>query len=410
MTDHPIRQYPDERRETAEADMLAVHPPEPESDDPTACSGEEGFCPEHGFHRHSLKQPGEPEDDTPLELTADEARQLADELGLDLYRAQDALAFVEECCAIADREGRTITTADVREWLKGAHCGRQLVAGGQLAIDPAAPPVHLVTWTGAANNGEESPRTTPDNAAAVLQTIAAELPGHYRPHQNTQYCACGLWASDLGAHRADIVRHIVEPALNQLHAALEQHRQRAGQVEELLAIAHETSNRSETERARLAAEVERLGDWYRSASERITTTEAERDRYHQELAVNEADRVATLRDLKQAQAAIERVRAVLPFAERVIATSGPGPASAVQAVLDRLCDALGQPAPGNSAHVYLSTGCFHGDHDYCRSITGLAGAKRPAECKKCGARCICPCHTAPGPAATEATGGTNHAG
>ena len=30
----------------------------PETSDPTECSGEEGFCPEHGFHRHSLKQPG----------------------------------------------------------------------------------------------------------------------------------------------------------------------------------------------------------------------------------------------------------------------------------------------------------------------------------------------------------------
>ncbi|MFJ9633732.1 hypothetical protein ACIRU8_39170 [Streptomyces sp. NPDC101175] len=27
-----------------------------ERDDPTQCSGEEGFCPEHGYHRHSLKQ------------------------------------------------------------------------------------------------------------------------------------------------------------------------------------------------------------------------------------------------------------------------------------------------------------------------------------------------------------------
>lgn len=32
--------------------------PDPEPSDPTECSGEEGFCPEHGFHRHSLKQPG----------------------------------------------------------------------------------------------------------------------------------------------------------------------------------------------------------------------------------------------------------------------------------------------------------------------------------------------------------------
>ncbi|MEV6547957.1 HIT domain-containing protein [Streptomyces sp. NPDC051597] len=64
------------------------------------------------------------------ELTAEEARALADELGTDLYRAQDALAFVAECCDIADRNTRPITTADVREWLKGARCGRQLAADG----------------------------------------------------------------------------------------------------------------------------------------------------------------------------------------------------------------------------------------------------------------------------------------
>lgn len=62
------------------------------------------------------------------ELTAEEARTLAEDLGYQLYRAQDALAFVGECCDIADRERRPVTTADVREWLKGARCGRQLVA------------------------------------------------------------------------------------------------------------------------------------------------------------------------------------------------------------------------------------------------------------------------------------------
>lgn len=36
---------------------------EPEPSDPTQCTGEEGFCPEHGFHRHSLKQTGEHEPD-----------------------------------------------------------------------------------------------------------------------------------------------------------------------------------------------------------------------------------------------------------------------------------------------------------------------------------------------------------
>jgi hypothetical protein len=62
------------------------------------------------------------------ELPAEEARDQAAALSLDLYRAQDALAFVGECCDIADREQRPVTTAQVREWLKGARCGRQLAA------------------------------------------------------------------------------------------------------------------------------------------------------------------------------------------------------------------------------------------------------------------------------------------
>lgn len=66
------------------------------------------------------------------ELTAEEARNLADRLSIDLYRAQDALDFVEECCIIADREGRPVTTALVRQWLLGPQCGRQLLAGSAL--------------------------------------------------------------------------------------------------------------------------------------------------------------------------------------------------------------------------------------------------------------------------------------
>lgn len=43
-------------------------------------------------------------------------------------------------------------------------------------------------------------------------------------------------------------------------------------------------------------------------------------------------------------------------------------------------------------HFYLSTGCLHGDHTYCAGMTGAAGAKRPATCKTCPARCRCRCH------------------
>ncbi|MFJ4828428.1 hypothetical protein ACIP79_00580 [Streptomyces sp. NPDC088747] len=45
-------------------------------------------------------------------------------------------------------------------------------------------------------------------------------------------------------------------------------------------------------------------------------------------------------------------------------------------------------------HEYLSTGCLHGEHDYCKATAGKAGAKQPAQCKFCGAPCICECHQA----------------
>ncbi len=55
----------------------------------------------------------------------------------------------------------------------------------------------------------------------------------------------------------------------------------------------------------------------------------------------------------------------------------------------------GQHHTATDVHTYLSTGCRHGEHDYCRSTHG--GRKRPASCKFCDAPCICPCHTT-GPA------------
>ncbi|MEV2259161.1 hypothetical protein AB0J13_10935 [Streptomyces anulatus] len=45
-----------------------------------------------------------------------------------------------------------------------------------------------------------------------------------------------------------------------------------------------------------------------------------------------------------------------------------------------------------SGHVYLSTGCLHGEHAYCQSMTGQQGEKRPGRCKFCDALCTCPCH------------------
>lgn len=49
-------------------------------------------------------------------------------------------------------------------------------------------------------------------------------------------------------------------------------------------------------------------------------------------------------------------------------------------------------AAEHSVHEYLSTGCLHGEHTYCQSMTGQQGKKRPGRCKFCDARCACSCH------------------
>lgn len=47
------------------------------------------------------------------------------------------------------------------------------------------------------------------------------------------------------------------------------------------------------------------------------------------------------------------------------------------------------------SHDYLSTACLHGLHEHCNAMVGYAGAKRPAQCKFCDARCRCSCHQEP---------------
>jgi len=60
------------------------------------------------------------------ELAAEKAR--TQDLATSLYYAQDALDFVAERCDLADQQQRTVTTADVRQWLKGPRCARQIAA------------------------------------------------------------------------------------------------------------------------------------------------------------------------------------------------------------------------------------------------------------------------------------------
>jgi hypothetical protein len=58
-----------------------------------------------------------------------------------------------------------------------------------------------------------------------------------------------------------------------------------------------------------------------------------------------------------------------------------------------LAKALGVSAVTLAPHEYLSTGCLHDQHDYCQSMTGYQGQKRPGQCKFCDAVCSGTCHT-----------------
>lgn len=127
-----------------------------------------------------------PED---AELTAQEARELADDLGLQLYHAQDAVAFVRECCDIADREGRQPTTADVRAWLAGPQCARQ--AGLVLAPDASGPDPDTTGQQAADQPGPDPDplRTRVGTAirrALKARTVPALVDGMGRPISGTE--------------------------------------------------------------------------------------------------------------------------------------------------------------------------------------------------------------------------------
>ena len=62
------------------------------------------------------------------------------------------------------------------------------------------------------------------------------------------------------------------------------------------------------------------------------------------------------------------------------------------AAAEQTGEALQSPTSVAGSHVYMSTGCLHGDHDYCQNKDGRAGPKKPGQCKHCAARCICSCH------------------
>jgi hypothetical protein len=84
----------------------------------------------------------------------------------------------------------------------------------------------------------------------------------------------------------------------------------------------------------------------------LTQTEKERDLYGHDADRLRGDWIRMRARAENAEATITRVREVLPFAEKVATTSGPGPASAATAITDRLRTALTPPAV-----VPCPTGC-----------------------------------------------------
>ncbi|MFI7329305.1 hypothetical protein ACIBQ3_32300 [Streptomyces rubiginosohelvolus] len=163
-------------------------------------------------------------------LTAEEARDQANDLATQLYRAQDALAFVGECCDIADREQRPVTTGDVREWLKGARCGRQLLGTSAAEGDRrcvCGDPIEWMThpdgpgWihspgsdTRCLDARPAAAPPAPADRAAVLRWVAATLDGRaavLKDLSSSDYGEESFAAREL-TEQADRLRALVDEA------------------------------------------------------------------------------------------------------------------------------------------------------------------------------------------------------
>jgi hypothetical protein len=154
-------------------------------------------CPGHGA-RTAPDNPAASNDD---ELTADEARAEVDRLARELYLAQDALDYVAEWCDLTDRKQLPITTADVRTWLKGARCGRQLAAD-RAAVERASEPTE--PGTTASDDGLRE-----QYAAAIWE----------RQNPGRQWADCEYrWRADAEAD-ADAVMAVRDRRLEQLTRA-----------------------------------------------------------------------------------------------------------------------------------------------------------------------------------------------
>jgi hypothetical protein len=146
-------------------------------------------------------------------------------------------------------------------------------------------------------------RTAPDNPAASNNETAC---GYAKPHLPHQYMRLEVLGECPGVEAAsdDGLREQYAAALRDAHREWLRPGSDAGQhlmADHMATVAMAVRDRRMEQ---LAAEVERLGDWCRVVSARALDAEADRDRWHDELASNETDRVAAVRRAETAEAAI----------------------------------------------------------------------------------------------------------
>lgn len=108
---------------------------EPEPDDDPCAHGCRWAADQATRLGEEMEQDAEPE---ALEQATEMDPALAEieRLAVELYKAEDTLAWIGELCDIADRTGRAVTTADIRAWLRGPQCARQaylVITEGPLA-------------------------------------------------------------------------------------------------------------------------------------------------------------------------------------------------------------------------------------------------------------------------------------
>lgn len=132
------------------------------------------------------------------DLTAEEARDLADQLSRDLYRAEDRLAFIAELLDAAEQDGTTtVETTRVRGWLDGPKCGMQLAAEQpglyakltSLLSEPLPPP------------GDVPPATVLPCSTAQLRR-QAHTPHAWQPQPGMRHVQCPGYASVPAATQA----------------------------------------------------------------------------------------------------------------------------------------------------------------------------------------------------------------